>query len=152
MQLDEIDLKILRIIQNNSKYPLEKIAEEVKIPKSTVAYRIKKLEKIGVIKGYFTYIDPSSLNIDYLVITMVRAKYGKDYHESLGMKLSQLPGVWGVYFVLGDIDFIVLARYKNREDFMKNYLEKLINMPEIERTSTHVVAKVFKETPYILLD
>ncbi|MEJ2777204.1 Lrp/AsnC family transcriptional regulator, partial [Sulfolobaceae archaeon RB850M] len=138
MQLDEIDLKILRIIQNNSKYPLEKIAEEVKIPKSTVAYRIKKLEKIGVIKGYFTYIDPSSLNIDYLVITMVRAKYGKDYHESLGMKLSQLPGVWGVYFVLGDIDFIVLARYKNREDFMKNYLEKLINMPEIERTSTHV--------------
>ncbi|PVU70520.1 Lrp/AsnC family transcriptional regulator [Sulfolobus sp. SCGC AB-777_L09] len=152
MQLDEIDLKILRIIQNNSKYPLEKIAEEVKIPKSTVAYRIKKLEKIGVIKGYFTYIDPSSLNIDYLVITMVRAKYGKDYHESLGMKLSQLPGVWGVYFILGDIDFIVLARYKNREDFMKNYLEKLINMPEIERTSTHVVAKVFKETPYILLD
>ncbi|MEJ2776203.1 hypothetical protein WIW90_08300 [Sulfolobaceae archaeon RB850M] len=50
------------------------------------------------------------------------------------------------------MDFIVLARYKNREDFMKNYLEKLINMPEIERTSTHVVAKVFKETPYILLD
>jgi|GEM_PF-5651056 DNA-binding Lrp family transcriptional regulator len=37
MELDEVDLKILKIIQNDAKYPLEKIAEEVKVPKSTVA-------------------------------------------------------------------------------------------------------------------
>lgn len=152
MELDDVDLKILKIIQNDAKYPLEKIAEEVKVPKSTVAYRIKKMEKMGVIKGYFTYVDPASLNLDYLVITLVRARYGKDYHDSLGKKLSQLPGVWGVYFVLGDMDFVVLARFKNREDFMKNFLEKLINMPEIERTSTHVVAKVYRETPYVTID
>ncbi|ARM75196.1 Lrp/AsnC family transcriptional regulator [Acidianus manzaensis] len=149
--LDDVDLKILKIIQNDAKYPLEKISQEVKLPKSTVAYRIKKMEKEGVIKGYYTHIDPSALNLDYLVVTMIKAKYGQNYHETLGKKLAQLPGVWGVYFILGDIDFIVIARFKNREEFLNNFLEKLINMPEIERTSTSVIAKTIKETPFQIL-
>ena len=72
--------------------------------------------------------------LDHLVITIVRAKYGRGYHESLGKKLSQLPGVWRVCFVLGDMDFVVLTRFKNREDFTKNFTEKLINMPRVGKT------------------
>ena len=152
MQLDEVDLKILKILQDDAKYPLEKIAEEVRAPKSTVAYRIKRLEKLGVIRGYHAYIDPSSLNLDYLVVTLVKAKYGKDYHEILGQKIAQLPGVWGVYFVLGDNDFIVLARFRNRDEMMNKYLEKLMSMPEIERTNTQIIAKIIRETPFYILD
>ncbi|BCU71605.1 Lrp/AsnC family transcriptional regulator [Stygiolobus caldivivus] len=152
MQLDEVDLKILKILQDDAKYPLEKIAEEVRAPKSTVAYRIKRLEKSGVIRGYHAYIDPSSLNLDYLVVTLVKAKYGKDYHEILGQKIAQLPGVWGVYFVLGDNDFIVLARFRNRDEMMNKYLEKLMSMPEIERTNTQIIAKIIRETPFYILD
>lgn len=47
-------------------------------------------------------------------------------------------------FVLGDIDFVVLAKSPSREAFMK-FLESMINSPEIERTSTLVVVKVIKE-------
>lgn len=152
MQLDEVDLKILKILQEDAKYPLEKIAEEVRAPKSTVAYRIKRLEKSGVIRGYHAYIDPASLNLDYLVVTLVKAKYGKDYHEILGQKIAQLPGVWGVYFVLGENDFIVLARFRNRDEMMSKYLEKLMSMPEIERTNTQIIAKIIRETPFYVLD
>lgn len=152
MELDEVDLKILKILQEDAKYPLEKIAEEVRAPKSTVAYRIKRLEKSGVIRGYHAYIDPASLNLDYLVVTLVKAKYGKDYHEILGQKIAQLPGVWGVYFVLGENDFIVLARFRNRDEMMNKYLEKLMSMPEIERTNTQIIAKIIRETPFYVLD
>jgi len=152
MQLDEVDLKILKLLQEDAKYPLEKIAEEVRAPKSTVAYRIKRLEKSGVIRGYHAYIDPASLNLDYLVVTLVKAKYGKDYHEILGQKIAQLPGVWGVYFVLGENDFIVLARFRNRDEMMSKYLEKLMSMPEIERTNTQIIAKIIRETPFYVLD
>ncbi|QGR19583.1 Lrp/AsnC family transcriptional regulator [Stygiolobus azoricus] len=152
MQLDEVDLKILKILQTDAKYPLEKIAEEVRAPKSTVAYRIKRLEKSGVIRGYYAYIDPASLNLDYLVVTLVKAKYGKDYHEILGQKIAQLSGVWGVYFVLGENDFIVLARFRNRDEMMSKYLEKLMSMPEIERTNTQIIAKIIRETPFYVLD
>lgn len=145
--MDEIDLKILKILQKNAKYSLEDLSTELKMPKSTVAYRIKRLESLNIIKGYYAQIDPTALNLDYIVISLVRVKYGKDYHIELGSKIANIPGVWGVYFVLGDTDFIVIARYRNREDFMKNYLEKLTSMPEVERSSTQVVVKIIKESP-----
>jgi Lrp/AsnC family leucine-responsive transcriptional regulator len=152
MELDNIDLKILKIIQEDAKFPLEKMTDILKIPKSTIAYRVKKMEKSGIIRGYHASIDPSSINLDYVIISLIKTKYGKDYHNILGKKLSELKGVWGVYFVLGDNDFIAMARYKNREDFMKNYLERLMDMPEIERTNTQVVAKIIKETPYMVIE
>lgn len=152
MEIDEIDLEILKILQQDAKYPLERIAEEIKAPKSTIAYRIKRLERAGVIRGYHAYIDPMSLNMDYLVITLVKARYGKDYHEVLGHKIAQLPGVWGVYFVLGENDFIVLARFRNRDEMMSKFLEKLMSMPEVERTNTQVIAKVIKEAPFQVID
>ncbi|MCY0860725.1 MAG: Lrp/AsnC family transcriptional regulator [Sulfolobaceae archaeon] len=149
--LDSIDLQILKLLQTNAKYSLEELRQILKIPKSTLAYRIKRLEKLGVIKGYYAQLNPDMLNFDYNVITFVRTKYGKDYHIELGKKIAELPGVWGVYFVLGEIDFIVLARFKNRDEFMENYLEKLMSMPEVERSSTQVIVKTIKETPNIVL-
>ncbi|BFI74515.1 Lrp/AsnC family transcriptional regulator [Sulfurisphaera ohwakuensis] len=149
--MDELDLKILKILQKNAKYSLEDLSAELKIPKSTVAYRIKRLESLNIIKGYYAQIDPTALNLDYIVISLVRARYGKNYHTELGSKLASLPGVWGVYFVLGDIDFIVIGRYRNREEFVENYLEKLMSMPEIERSSTQVVVKIIKESPNMII-
>nr|2EFO_A Chain A, 150aa long hypothetical transcriptional regulator [Sulfurisphaera tokodaii str. 7]2EFP_A Chain A, 150aa long hypothetical transcriptional regulator [Sulfurisphaera tokodaii] len=149
--MDEIDLRILKILQYNAKYSLDEIAREIRIPKSTLSYRIKKLEKDGVIKGYYAYINPASLNLDYIVITSVKAKYGKNAHVELGNKLAQIPGVWGVYFVLGDNDFIVMARYKTREEFMEKFLERVMSIPEVERTSTQVVVKIIKESPNIVI-
>lgn len=151
MQLDETDFRIIRLLQEDAKMPLEKISEILKIPKSTIAYRIKKLEYSGVIKGYYAYVDPMALNLDYVIISLIKAKYGREYHVNLGEKLSKLPGVWGVYFVLGDTDFVVLARYRNRDEFMKGFLEKVMEMPEIERSSTQVVTRIFKERPYVII-
>ncbi|NON62301.1 Lrp/AsnC family transcriptional regulator [Acidianus sp. RZ1] len=147
MELDDEDLKIIRILQEDARYPLHKLAEQLHMPKTTVAYRIKRLEKRGIIRGYHAKIDPFSLNLEYVVITMVKAKYGERYHEIVGSKLAKLPGVWGVYFVLGEMDFVLMARYKNRQEFMHNFLEKIMEIPEIERTTTQVVVNVIKEEP-----
>ena len=151
MKLDELDLNILKMLQYDAKYPIERMAIKLGVSKSTIAYRIKNLEKLGVIKGYHAYLDYQRLNLDYITITFVHGRYGKDYHVELGEKIAKLPGVWGVYFVLGEIDFIVMGRFRNRDEFLNNYLEKLMAMPEVERTSTQVVVKVIKEVPYVLL-
>jgi DNA-binding Lrp family transcriptional regulator len=66
----------------------------------------------------------------------------------VGVRLSRIPGVWAVYYVLGDYDFIVLMRASNRDDYMEK-LERLSNMADIERTSTQVVGRVVKEDPRI---
>ena len=148
MVLDKTDKLLLRIVQEDSRVPLQKIARRLGVPKSTVHYRIGRLEREGIIEGYYAKLNASSLGYDYLAVVLVRAKYGPRYHKKVGLQLSRLPGVWAVYYVLGDYDFIVLIRAINRDDYMHK-LERLSNMRDIERTSTQVVGKVVKEDPTI---
>jgi DNA-binding Lrp family transcriptional regulator len=146
--LDKTDKLLLRIIQEDSRISLQKIAQRLGVPKSTVHYRIGRLERENIIEGYYAKLNASRLGYDYLAVVLVRAKYGPQYHKKVGLRLSKIPGVWAIYYVLGDWDFIVLIRAINRDDYMKK-LERLSNMTDIERTSTQVVARVVKEDPRI---
>lgn len=124
------------------------LAKKIGVPKSTLHYRIKRLEKEGVIGGYYAKVDPLKLGYDYVAVVLVKARYGPNYHEKLGKKIAKISGVWGVYYVLGEYDFIVLIRAKDREDYM-NKLELMSSMPDIERTNTQVAAKVLVEDPRV---
>lgn len=148
VKIDDVDYAILSILQEDCRTPLEEIARRIKIPKSTVYYRIKKLEERKIIEGYYAKIDAAKLGKEYIAVILVKAKYGPGYHEKVGRKIAEITGVWAVYFVLGDIDFIVMARANDREDYMR-ILNTLMNMKEIERTSTQIVVKVIKEDPRI---
>jgi len=150
-QLDEIDINILKILQNNCRTPMGKIAKKIGIPKSTVHYRIKKLEGEGIIEGYYAKLNANMLGKDYTTITFVRGKFGPKYHQRIGSLLADIPGVTGVYFILGEQDFVFLCTSNNRQNFMEK-LEKIYDMQEIERTSTLVVMKTIKEDPKLDLE
>jgi len=143
-----IDRSILKLLQQDCRIPLDVLAKKVGVPKSTLHYRIKRLEKEGVIGGYYAKVDPLKLGYDYVAVILVKARYGPNYHEKLGKKIAGISGVWGVYYVLGEYDFIVLIRARDREDYM-NKLELMSNMPDIERTNTQVAAKVLIEDPRV---
>ncbi|MHA1951374.1 MAG: Lrp/AsnC family transcriptional regulator [Candidatus Thorarchaeota archaeon] len=143
---DELDLAILRELQVDCRIPLQEIAEKVGAPTSTVHYRVKRLERDGVIDGYYANINPERLGYDYLTVIKVHASYGPGYHERIGKKLAKISGVWAVYFTLGETDFFVLTRSQDKSEYMK-ILDALMATKGIERTSTQVVASVIKENP-----
>jgi DNA-binding Lrp family transcriptional regulator len=142
--LDNIDKKILNVLQEDCRRPVLEIAKELSISKSTVSYRIKRLEEEEIIQGYHAKINASKLGEDIQIIAQVRAKFGQGYAESVGKNLAEIPGVWGVYFVYGESDFIVMARSKNREEIFEK-MNNLYNSNDIERTTTFIVGKTIKE-------
>jgi len=148
--IDRIDLRILGALQEDCRARLESIARKLGIPKSTAHYRIRRLEETGVIEGYSAKVNAAKLGKDYLAVDLVRAKYGPHYHRRIGKRIAAIPGVWAVYYVLGDNDFVLLIRADDREDYMR-IVEKIISMPDVERSSTQVVAAVIKEDPRITL-
>ena len=150
--LDEIDIQILSILQEDCRRSLDEISKMTKVSKSTVYYRIKRLESLGVIEGYYAKVNPKALGNDYFTITLVKAKYGPGYHRKIGEILSKIPGVWAVYYVLGEYDFVVIARAKDREKFIREILEKFINHVEIERTNTIVIVDIIKEDPRLNIE
>jgi len=141
---------LLSALEQDCRVPFQETADTLGVPKSTVHYRIKELEQEGIVKGYHARVNSAKLGFDYLAVVLVRAKYGPRYHEKLGRKLARSPGVWAVYYVLGEIDFIVMIRARDRDDYMKK-LTQLSNMTDIKRTSTQIVAQVIKEDPRVEL-
>jgi DNA-binding Lrp family transcriptional regulator len=148
--LDKLDVAILKELQKDCRTSVQIIATKVKTPASTVHYRLKRLEDQEIIRGYYVDINPEKIMKDYVTIMQVKAVYGKNYHEIIGNKLAKLLGVSGVYFLLGEWDFIVIFRVKDQVEYMDS-LEKVMQMEGIERTSTLVVARVMKEDPRIQL-
>lgn len=150
-KLDKLDLLILKYLQENPKPRIRDLAKKLQIPKSTIYYRVRQLEKRGVIRKYGVFLDSEKLGYEYNVVILVRGKYGPKYHEEIGKFLSKSPYVQAVYYVLGDIDFIVIGKFPSKDKYME-FLEQLINSSLIERTSTAVIAKTIKEETYLHIE
>ena len=139
-----MDKKILEILQEDCKVSLEELAKKLKISKSAARYRIKRLENDKIILGYYAKLNPAKLGNDHVSITLIDAKYGPGYHEKIGRRIASIPGVCGVYYVLGQYDFITLTRSSSEAEFMQK-LKQMMKMREIQRTRTQVVAEVIKD-------
>ena len=105
------------------------------------------MKKSGIIKKEVAILDYERLGFDFMTIILIKTKYSKNYASSIGDKLKQLPNVIAIYFVLGDIDFIVFNINKDRSDFLK-VMEALTEMEEIDRSDSRVVAYAIKDIDF----
>ena len=142
--LKERHIAILKLLQENCKLSLEDMAKLLKEPKSTIFYTLKEMEKRKYILGYQAKLNPKALGYDFTSIMFVRARYTPGYHREVGEKLAKIRGVRAVYFVFGNIDFILIITARNREQYLK-ILEEIMKVKGVVRTSSHIVADTIKE-------
>lgn len=142
--LDKNDRIILKMLQENCNISLKKIGEKTGLSSSTVHYRVNRLREEGVITGFKACVDPLKVGKEILAIALITGKYGPDYSEKIGEKIAKIPGVWAVYFLLGNIDFAVLLRASSREE-LKNTVDRLIRIDEVERSNTYLILDRHKE-------
>ena len=73
-ELDEIDIGIVRLLQNDSRLSFHKIASRLGISVGTAYNRIKSLEGKGVLKRYTAIVDPSKLGFTMTVLVLIQAE------------------------------------------------------------------------------
>lgn len=153
VELDELDRRLIRILQEDCRTPLEVLAKRLGTSRSTIHYRIRRLKHDRVIEGYYAKVSPSRLRKEYAAIVLTRARPGIGLVERVktGRQIALIPGVWGVYVVFGEYDYIFLVRADNREQLAQkvNLVTKLKN---IERTNSQIVEILIKEDPRIDLE
>ena len=71
VEVDEVDLKILSMLQADGRLPFTIIARELKLSESTIRKRVQSLEKRGVIKRFTIEIAPSKIGINTVAIVGV---------------------------------------------------------------------------------
>jgi len=89
--------------------------------------------------------------MDFDMIINIRATYSKGYDKKIAESLSKIPGVWAIFSVFGDNDYVVLARGKSRRDLVQK-VQNIMSLEEVERTSTSIIASTLKLDQRVFFD
>jgi DNA-binding Lrp family transcriptional regulator len=142
MELEEVDEKILRHLVEDARLSNRQIAKRVGVSVGTVLSRIKKMEEKGLIKGYSALLDDEKLGYQLTVVTEITVSKGK--LAEIENEIAKIPNVCGVYDVTGLTDAFAIAKFRTRED-LSHFTKRLLALPYLERTNTHVVLTTVKE-------
>lgn len=142
MHLDEIDMKILEALTLDARLSSREVAKHCGVSIGTVLSRIRKLEQQGIVKGYSASLDHEKLGYELTVVSEITVSKGRLLE--MENEIARLPNVCCVYDITGSIDAIIVAKFKSREDLSK-FTKRLLALPYVERTNTHVVLMTIKE-------
>ena len=108
MPLDEIDRKILNLLQTDATMPVATIAERVGLSTSPCWRRIQKLEEDGIIRARVAVLDPDRLNVGVTVFVAVKtSQHDLGWLERFAAAVRDFPEVVEFYRMSGDIDYLL---------------------------------------------
>ncbi|MCS7098516.1 MAG: Lrp/AsnC family transcriptional regulator [Candidatus Methanomethyliaceae archaeon] len=148
MELDELDRLILNRLQENARTSFSKIAKEAGVSEAAVFLRVKRLQKIGVIKAFRAIVSPSQVGKSLSAFILVKAD-PKKYQNVLEV-IKKLDEVTEAYDVTGPYYLILKVDVAD-----KNALAKVIDavgaVEGVMSTETAIILSEVKENTGIKL-
>ncbi|MHB8579031.1 MAG: Lrp/AsnC family transcriptional regulator [Ignavibacteriaceae bacterium] len=145
--LDDLDIKILNILQKNGRTKRNEIAEAIGLSIPSVSERLHKLEERGVIEGYYTKVNKKAFGYDimaYILVTMESSKHYKYFIP----RIEKTPQIIECHSVLGEGSHLLKAIVKKTES-LENLLSEIQSWPGVISTKTTFVLSTIKETTTI---
>ena len=142
IKLDELDKKILNILQNNADLGYSELAKMLNVSPSTIYLRIKKLKDLGIIKRIIALVDYTKLGYEIIAYVFVKADPQK-YNQVLS-KIVNIQEVIEVHDVTGAYYCIAKVIAKNTSDLAR-ILDIIGSIEGVIATETCIVMRVVKE-------
>lgn len=146
--LDEIDLRILEILQRKARIPNAEVARQVGMAPSAVLERIRKLEQQGVIEGYEVRLNPAHFGQALIAFVQLQVQSNPDIGESL----KSLANIQEVFQISGDYSYLIKLRLTSLQELGRCLREELGRMPGVTRVRAQIVLETLKETRKISLE
>jgi DNA-binding Lrp family transcriptional regulator len=144
--IDDLDRKIVRALNANARKSFREVAKELRASVPAVINTVKKLEAAGAIRGYAPVVDPEYFGLGLTAIVAARISKGKLLETQ--RRISRDRHVSAVYDVTGEWDSFIVGHFASRED-LNGFVKKLLAIPTVDRTVTHIVLNVVKDEPRI---
>ena len=147
MQLDDTDRRLLAVLLEAARISQRGLAQRIGVAQGTITNRLRRLEELGVIKGYTVLLEPESIGWTMTVITGLRIEKGSMINVQ--QNIAADPRVFAVYDVTGDYDSMVLARVQSRKD-LDDLTKTVFTLKGVQRSFTQVVLNTVKEDGRVL--
>ena len=150
--LSKVDRRILALLQQDGRLSVAEIGRRVGLTPSPCADRIKRLESIGVIKGYQAKLSPEALDAGLVVFVQVRLqRTAGDAFEAFTEAIELIPEVEGCHLVSGDFDFLIKARVKDMSHYKTLLAGSLLQLPNVQESKSYPVMETVVARSGIIL-
>lgn len=152
-KLDKIDLKILEILQQNSKITNLDLSKKIGLSPAPTLERVKKLEQSEIIDSYHARVNPQTIGLHVKTFVLVSLAWQKE--KALDNFLKKIDGIDEItecYIITGDADFLLKIVCKDLPSYEKLLFKTLSQIEQIERLKTLMTLSTVKDKQVLPFD
>jgi Lrp/AsnC family transcriptional regulator, leucine-responsive regulatory protein len=135
-RLDEVDLRILQLVQDQGRVAIAELAKTVSLSPSTCARRLRLLEDGGVILGYGARIDHAVVGLPMVAFVLVSmSRKSEEVLSAFEAAIGKAPEVMEAYLMTGRDDYllrVVVSDLQAYERFVKQRLTRIPGVAQVE--------------------
>lgn len=132
--LDEIDLRLLRVLQKNGRITNADLSERVHLSASACHRRVQRLERTGAIAGYVALLDSRKLGRSVTVFVEISLSAQADeVLEAFERQAARIPDILECHLMAGSADYLLKVVARDADDFARIHRQKLARLPGVAR-------------------
>jgi len=145
--IDEIDKKMLRILQKQGRISNAEMARKVSLSPPAVHSRMKRLESLGIIRDYVAMLDREKIGYDILCFVHVSLlAHSHDHIVRFREATLKMPEVLECHHITGEYDYLLKVVIRNRSDLERFVVDQLTPLPGVARLHTSLVLSEVKSS------
>lgn len=149
--MDEIDRKLLALLQEDATVPLAQLADQVGLSPTPVWKRIQKMEQAGVIIGRVALVAPDQVGVGLIVFVAIEAhEHSPDWLARFAQAITGMPEVMDAYRMAGEVDYMLRVAVADMAAFDTFYKRLIAAVPLKNVTSRFAMEPLKHTTAYPL--
>jgi Lrp/AsnC family leucine-responsive transcriptional regulator len=147
IRLDEIDTKILEILQKNGRITNVQLSNEIGLSPAPTLERVKKLENFGIIESYHALVNAQKLGLSLVVFLEISfdLKFANEYNKFV-QSIYNIQEVVEIYCLTGDSDFLLKIYVDDIFCYQKFIVDKIFSIPHIKSIKSNMVLQTLKRS------
>jgi len=146
-KFDKIDLKIMKILQENSKITNLDLSKKIGLSPAPTLERVKKLEQSGIIRSYHALVDTQAIGLSVKTFVLVSLAWQKENALNAFLeKIKAIEEITECYIITGEADFLIKIICKDIPTYEQLLFKTLSQIEEIERLKTLMTLSTVKDS------
>ncbi|MEL6532633.1 MAG: Lrp/AsnC family transcriptional regulator [Pseudomonadota bacterium] len=143
--LDEIDRRLLRLLQENGRLTNAELSDRVALSASACHRRVQRLEQEGVIAGYVALLEPrASGRTTTVFVEISLSGQSDDVLDGFERAVAQIPDVLECHLMAGAADYLLKVAARDADDFARIHRQKLARLPGVSRMQSSFSLKTVR--------
>lgn len=134
-EIDKLDREILGILMKDAKVPYTDIAKRLIVSPGTIHVRMKRMERLGIVRGATLILDPEKIGYDMTSFVGIYLVKGSVYNEVI-KEIDKIPEIIEAHFTTGEYSIFIKVVCRNTEHLREVINDKLQPINGISRTET----------------